>query len=217
MSDQPVVLQYTSADAGQPPGSRVRAEHGAEGVTFVVPPEVTVSDVIALLVSGVLVILCILGIIALAWSDGSVEVIALLALTASIFSFLIPASIRTMTRATIITVENGCLTLLHAASIFGKQRSWPAARIEEMQVPFRGLSLHGRTNGDLQVKPKGSMAVNLLTGRDRAEMRWMAHEISLALHRADEAAAPIPVVAINEPQTVQDSTSEPPSPDNSLI
>src|SRR5690606_9045813 len=28
--------------------------------------------------------------------------------------------------------------------------------------------------------------------RDRAEMRWMAHEISLALHRADEAAAPTP-------------------------
>lgn len=69
MSDQPVVLEYSSADAGQPPGSRIRAEHGTDGVTFVVPPEISSGGVFGLLLAGALILLG-WGIVAsLLWGD----------------------------------------------------------------------------------------------------------------------------------------------------
>ncbi len=87
-------------------------------------------------------------------------------------------------REAILDVIGGTLLVTHKGLRGVKQHEWQQGQVKAIRCGPSGTSVNDKPLMQLQIEPHEGKPTRLLTGRDEAELRWMAQVLRLALQQA---------------------------------
>jgi len=176
-------------DPNQPPSSRVICQARNDGVTLIVPPGGRSLFFLLGCVLCIFAALPTLGGLMTGFraDDGSYWSL----LTTAIFwavalAVFLPAYHNAHAQVALAVVGQE-LEMLETSPVRSRRRSWNRAELIDIRCGDNGwVSGSDESNltpvAQLHILPKGEKKVGLLTGRDTAEIRWIASVLRRALH-----------------------------------
>ena len=90
-------------------------------------------------------------------------------------------------RRAAMAVANGALMVIQTGIFGSKRREWQQAEIKTIRVGPSGMEVNDRPVMQLQIVPVAGKPFGVLTGRDVAELEWMATLLRQALTGAASA------------------------------
>lgn len=183
------VIDYANPRAQRPLDSRVVAEEHDDGVSYTFLPEGLGGAVRALAVIGLFAAAILFGVVT--EDEIGLRMVALLPALVPL-ALLSAAVIRAATRATVLSVRGGRVTLFSGAALLRPVKSWPADDVESVKVSVRGVSATMRLAADLNLRMRNRTNVLVIAGRARADLEWVAQGLRATLARAAVARVDIP-------------------------
>ena len=179
-------------DVKQPEGSQIQVEEYPTGVTLTVPPAGVWRGSKGLCFFGFLWcgIISVFSLVALLATPGD-EVpwfaypilVGLFAIGAAVLLGGINMGIR---RAVLAVVDDSLMVL--QSGLFGaKRREWTRDQIDRIVCGASGMEVNKRPVLQLQIHGNSRGKFSVLTGRDDAELRWIAATLRLALRLSEHA------------------------------
>lgn len=185
------VLPYANPLDDAPPGSRAACEWTEQGVTFTLPPEGIFGSIVAALVlSGLGGGLALGGVALIAAGEEYLWTLApLLLVPAGLIGAIVFALVRGIFRPTVIQTAGRKLTMTQPYSLTCSHVTWDA--VWDVGTHLTGITVGMRPVGTLYIRV-GKRSPTLLSGRDLAELRWIARGLRQAIGRPGEQTLTTP-------------------------
>lgn len=90
-----------------------------------------------------------------------------------------------------IAVANGELKLIQTGLFGVKRRAWNLQDLAEVRVGASGMEVNNQPVMQLQMIPREGAKFGMLTGRDTAELEWMAMHLNCAVTGEDPSTLPM--------------------------
>jgi hypothetical protein len=184
--------EFLDDDVAQPEGSPIQVEEYPTGVTLTVPPAGVWRGGKGLCFFGL--IWCgIMSVISLAAIFGTPEdeipwfVYLIFVGFWAIGAAILLGGINMGIRRAVLAVVDDSLMVLQIGLFGSKRREWTRDQIDRIVCGASGMEVNDRPVLQLQIHGNSRGKFSVLTGRDDAELRWIAATLRRALQPAERA------------------------------
>lgn len=171
--------------AEQPAGSRVVVEQTDDALTLTIPSEGLRRGSRGLLLGGIAWLVICIGMMAVpvvAEGRMPLPVFFSLGFFVLVGVAMLLGAVNMGRRRAVIAVAAGHL-IITQSSLFGiKTREWPREQLAAVRAGPSGMAINDVPVIELQVLPRDGRKFGLLSGRDTAELEWLATVLRRALN-----------------------------------
>lgn len=184
--DQLPLDENAEAMMQQPPASQVQVEELLNGIRLTVPPAGLWHGSKGMFVFALIWCAFITFFTVMMFKSGPngdyLIPLIIMALFWVVGIGMLAVAINLGKRTAVLTAEGGRLRI-ETKSLFGvKQKEWSPSEIAAIRADNSGMEVNDRPVLNLQIHPRIGKKTGFLTGRDEAELRWIATRLRHALN-----------------------------------